>query len=75
MGRRLRALRTRATLPYLKTCTLRPINLPLFMVLLLHNGAHLSLSNLRKVLLPRRWRLDGIALWHRFAILAFRHNS
>jgi hypothetical protein len=49
--KRLRVPRTRATLPSPKTCILKLTSLPLFMALLLRNGAHLSLSNLRKVLL------------------------
>jgi len=36
---------------YLKTCTLKPTSLPLYMDLPLRNGAHLSPSSLRKVLL------------------------
>jgi hypothetical protein len=53
MARRLLAPRTRATPPYRKTFTLKLTSLRLFMDLLLHNGAHLSLSNLHKVLLPQ----------------------
>jgi hypothetical protein len=51
--RHLQAPRTRATLPFHKTCTLKPTSLLLSMALPLLNGALLSLNNLRKVLLPQ----------------------
>jgi hypothetical protein len=53
MGKRRQAPRTRATLPFHRTFTLKPTSLLLFMALLLLNGAHHSLSNLHKVLLPQ----------------------